>query len=175
MTEMELNENQRSILAILVDEYPSVESPLTGEAIAEELDISAGTVRNEMQSLTARNLVEGIPGAGGGYKPTAPAYEVMDREGIDDPETVTLAREFERVDTTVDEIDLVEVYDPDRCRARLHFQQSVAGIQVGDAIAVGPTPVSNLLIAGEVEAVDEAANEVTLDIARLETTDRDEN
>lgn len=120
-----------------------------------------------MQSLQAIGLVEGIPGRKGGYKPTPAAYDVLDYQSADDPETVVLARDFTRVDATVDEIDFPNVHDPEQCRAVVNFRQPPRQLEPGDAIAVGPTPVFRLVVAGQVATVDGLTEEVIVDVARL--------
>lgn len=174
MVEVELTESQRELLATLVAAHRESESTVTASTLGESVGRNPATIRNQIQSLKALGLVEGIPGPRGGYKPTTDAYEVLDSEGIDDPESVTLARDYDRVDITVEGIDLTGVNDPEACVARLQFSESVAGIGAGDPIAVGPTPVSGLTLAGEVTAVEESSNTVTVDVARLEAPLREE-
>ncbi|MFC6987952.1 TrmB family transcriptional regulator [Haloplanus sp. GCM10025708] len=165
---MELTDRQQEILAELVDGYRSTEEPMTGEDVAEAVGRTTGSVRGQMQSLTALNLVEGIPGPGGGYKPTVNAYEALDEQSLDDAESLVLAREYERRDVVVDEIDFVDVNHPEECRARLTLDQPVTQFEVGDAVVVGPTPRTRLVVAGQVESFDEGTNELRLDVAKLE-------
>lgn len=174
MVQIDLTSRQRSILTELVNEYQETESPVTAKQLAEALDRDAGTLRNQMQSLTSLGLAEGIPGPKGGYEPTATAYDVLDRDQLEDPETVTLARDFDRVDATVDEIEFTNVHHPETCRARVRFQQSLRDLSEGDEVAIGPTPVSDLVLAGIVVAVDESVNKVILDVAQLEAPLRDD-
>lgn len=166
MNQMELTASMREVLAALVEEYRRTEETVTADTIASAVGLGAGSVRNRMQGLKALNLVEGIPGPNGGYLPTAEAYRALDREDADEAEPVTLAREFERVTATVEAIDFVDVHDPEHCRARLTVAESDREFDVGDAIAIGPTPGSGLLLAGVVESVDDG---VLVDVAQLET------
>ncbi|MFB6159847.1 MAG: HTH domain-containing protein [Haloferacaceae archaeon] len=174
MEQVDLTDSQRRLLATLVDEYGSAEAPVKGAVLAEALDRSPATIRSQVQSLTALGLVEGIQGPKGGYKPTAAGYDVLDRQGLDDPESVTLAREFDRADATVDEIDLPDLNHPDRCTARVHFQEVDRQFEPGDPVAVGPTPVAGLLLAGRVTEVNEAGDEVVLEVAELTVSARAE-
>lgn len=168
MSQIELNGVQRQLLAVLVEEYQSSESPVKGEVIGDAVGRSAGSIRNQFQSLKALGLVEGIPGPKGGYKPTADAYNVLDYQDLDDPERLIVAHDYERVTATVDRIDLTDVRDPEGCRARVHFEGSVEGLAVGDPIVVGPTPISELVLVGEIEAADEATTDVVLDVGAME-------
>ena len=168
MSQIELNGIQRRILAVLVEEYQSSESPVKGEIVADAVGRSAGSIRNRFQSLKALGLVEGIPGPKGGYKPTANAYNVLDYQDLEDPERLVVAHDYERVTATVERIDLLTVREPEQCRTRVHFRESIEGFGVGDPIVIGPTPISELVLVGEIEGIDEAANEVVLDVDSME-------
>jgi predicted transcriptional regulator len=168
MTQIELTSSQRRVLTALVNAHQDTDSPITGEEVADIVDRNPGTIRNQMQSLTSLGLVEGIPGPKGGYKPTADAFDAIGRTKMDDPESVTLAREYDRVDVTVEQIDFQTVLHPDQCRAQIHLQASVQPFSEGQAVAVGPTPKSKLVVAGTVEAVDETSGSIILDVAKVE-------
>lgn len=168
MAKIELTSSQRAAMTALVNEYDATGDPVKGEVIAAAVDRTPGTVRNQMQHLKDLALVEGRTGPKGGYEPTPLAYDVLGREDIENPAQLTLARNNERVDVTVDAIRLASVHHPEECRAHLHLQESVTAFEIGDAVAVGPTPRSRLLLAGVVEAIDTSDNEVVVDIAQLE-------
>ena len=168
MTSIELTSSQRAAMTALVNEYDDSGGPVKGEVIAAALDRNPGTVRNQMQHLKDLSLVEGLTGPRGGYKPTPLAYDALGRRNVENPEQLILARNNERVDVTVDDIRLTNVQHPEECRARLRFQESFTEFSVGDAVVVGPTPLSKLVVAGVVEAVDNTNNEILLDIARIE-------
>lgn len=174
MVEVELTPSQRELLATLVGAYRDAEAPVPASVVGDAVGANAATVRNRLQRLKALGLAEGIPGPRGGYKPTTRAYEVLDAGSIDEPESVTLARDYERVDATVEGIDLTGVSDPDACEADLHFSEAGTGLAVGDPVAVGPTPVAALTVAGTVTAVSEDGHTVTIDVAHLEAPLREE-
>src|SRR6056297_1181826 len=83
MSSIELTSSQKTVLRALVDRYTQEETAVKGEAIAEEVDRNPGTIRNQMQSLKALQLVEGVPGPKGGYKPTVDAYEALEIQQLD--------------------------------------------------------------------------------------------
>lgn len=166
--EIDLTSVQRQILAALVNSHQQSESPVKGRDLAAAVDLHEGTVRKQMGNLTALNLAESIRGPKGGYRPTSDAYDVLDRENIEEPEELTLSREFERIAVTVDEICLFNVHHPEKCKARVHFQESIGDYSAGDAIAVGPTPVTRLVLAGQIEAVDDSTNEVIVGHVKLD-------
>jgi predicted transcriptional regulator len=169
MSSIELTPSQRTILTALVNLYRAEEDAVKGEDIAAEVDRNPGTIRNQMQSLKALQLVEGVPGPKGGYKPTATAYEALDVDQIDQPAEVPLLLNGERVDgANVQEISLTSVHHPDLCRAEVHVRGSVKQFHEGDSVVVGPTPLSKLVVEGTVDGKDETGNIVILRIDGME-------
>ncbi len=165
MSSIELTSSQKTILTALINLYREEEDAVKGEAIAEEVDRNPGTIRNQMQSLKALQLVEGVPGPKGGYKPTANAYEALDVQRMDEPAFVPLEHEGEPVESVnVEGIDLSSVHHPELCRAEVHIQGSVRDFHEGDSVTVGPTPLSKLLIEGTVDGKDDTANILILRI-----------
>ncbi|OYR69253.1 TrmB family transcriptional regulator, partial [Halorubrum sp. E3] len=124
---------------------------------------------NQMQSLKALQLVEGVPGPKGGYKPTANAYEALDVEQMEEPASVPLFHDGEAVeDANVEEIDLSSVHHPELCRAEIHLQGSIRSFSEGDEVIVGPTPLSKLVINGVLEGKDDTNNILILRIKSME-------
>jgi len=165
MSSIELTSSQRTILSALVNLYREHESAVKGEEIAAEVDRNPGTIRNQMQSLKALQLVEGVPGPKGGYKPTANAFEALDLERMDEPAETPLFHDGERVEgANVVEIDLTSVHHPELCRAEIHVQGSVRAFGEGESVRVGPTPLSKLVIEGTVDATDDTAGILILRI-----------
>ncbi len=169
MSSIELTPSQQTILSALVNLYRDSDSAVKGEAVAEAVDRNPGTIRNQMQSLKALQLVEGVPGPKGGYKPTAAAYDALDLQKMDQPAEVPLSRNGEAVaDLLVEEIDLTSVHHPEQCRAEIRVQGSVRAFEEGDDVAVGPTPLSKLVVHGAVEAIDATNDVIVLRIDRME-------
>ena len=81
---MDLTTVQRDILTALINIHRVEGRAVKGEEIAELIDRNPGTIRNQMQSLKALNLVEGVPGPKGGYKATGAAYEALNIETTGD-------------------------------------------------------------------------------------------
>ena len=169
MSSIELTSSQKTILTALINLYRESESAVKGEEIAEEVNRNPGTIRNQMQSLKALQLVEGVPGPKGGYKPTANAYEALDVDQMDEPASVPLFHNDEEVEgVNVDEIDLSSVHHPELCRAEIHVQGSVRDFHEGDEVQVGPTPLSKLVIRGIVDGKDDTNNILILRIEGME-------
>ena len=172
MSSIELTSSQKSILTALINLYGEREDAVKGEAIADEVDRNPGTIRNQMQSLKALQLVEGVPGPKGGYKPTSNAYEALDIQRMDEPADVPIAHQGEEIEgANVDGIDLSSVHHPELCRAEVHVQGSVRDFHEGDSVTVGPTPLSKLVIDGTVDGKDDTANTLILQIDDMRAPD----
>jgi len=169
MSSIELTPSQKKILEALVNLHRETESAVKGEDIAEEVDRNPGTIRNQMQSLKALQLVEGVPGPKGGYKPTANAYEALEIQEMEQAADVPFAHDGEPVEgANVQEIDLTSVHHPELCRAEIRLQGNISDYHEGDTITVGPTPLSKLLIEGALEGKDDTNNILILTIDRME-------
>ena len=169
MSSIELTTSQRRILRSLTDLYRQSEEAVKGEDIANEVDRNPGTIRNQMQSLKALQLVEGVPGPKGGYKPTANAYEALDVDQMDEAAAVPLFHDGERVDqANVEEIDLSSVHHPELCRAEIYLQGSIRDFHEGDKVRVGPTPLSKLVVEGTVDGKDDTNNVLILQIDNMQ-------
>jgi len=169
MSSIELTPSQKTILTALVNLYSEREEAVKGEDIAEEVNRNPGTIRNQMQSLKALQLVEGVPGPKGGYKPTANAYEALDVQTLDHAAEVPLTHNGEQVaDVNVVEIGLTSVHHPDLCRAEIYVRGSVRDFHEGDTITVGPTPLSKLVVSGTIEGRDDTDNILILKIDRMD-------
>jgi predicted transcriptional regulator len=168
MSSIELTPSQKTILQELINLFRESESAVKGEDIAEQVDRNPGTIRNQMQSLKALQLVEGVPGPKGGYKPTANAYDALQIQEMDQPADVPLRHDGEAVGSAnVQEIDLTSVHHPELCRAEIKLQGSIADFDEGDDISVGPTPLSRLLIEGTLEGKDDTSNSLILTIDEM--------
>ena len=166
----QLGPEQKRLLGALVELVGGETRLVGGTEIADAVDRNPGTIRNRMQSLSALRLVEGVPGPGGGYKPTAAAYRALDSERLDDPADVPVERDGRAGDgLTVEAIDLETVHSPTECRATATLTGLADQFSPGDRITIGPTPTVDLRVSGTVEAVDPAASTVTLDVRRMRT------
>ncbi|MFC7199810.1 Rrf2 family transcriptional regulator [Halospeciosus flavus] len=165
MSSIELTPSQKTILTALVNLYTQREEAVKGEDIADEVNRNPGTIRNQMQSLKALQLVEGVPGPKGGYKPTSNAYKALDVQQLESAAEVPIEHEGEPdEEANVQEIDLSSVHHPDLCRAEIHLRGSVRDYHEGDSVKVGPTPLSKLVIEGTVDGKDDTANILILKI-----------
>ncbi|WP_332899185.1 MULTISPECIES: Rrf2 family transcriptional regulator [unclassified Haladaptatus] len=165
MSSIELTPSQKRILSALINLHRQTEDAVKGEDIAAEVDRNPGTIRNQMQSLKALQLVEGVPGPKGGYKPTANAYEALEIQDMDQPAEVPLFHNGESVDgANVTQINLSSVHHPELCRAEISLRGSIREFHEGDEVIVGPTPLSKLVIEGVVDGKDDTDNVLILTI-----------
>lgn len=169
MSTIELTSSQKTILTALVNLHRETEDAVKGEDIANEVDRNPGTIRNQMQSLKALQLVEGVPGPKGGYKPTANAFEALDVQKMDSAAEVPLFHNGDPVENAnVEEVDLTSVHHPELCRAEIHLRGSVRDFHDGDSVRVGPTPLSKLVIEGTLDGKDDTSNILILKLDSME-------
>ncbi|MFC7154602.1 HTH domain-containing protein [Halomarina halobia] len=175
MSSIELTSSQREILQELINLYGVSERAVKGEDIAAKVDRNPGTIRNQMQSLKALQLVEGVPGPKGGYKPTATAYEALELEQLDEPADVPFYHNGERVSgANVQEIDLTSVHHPELCRAEIRLHGSIKDFHEGDTVVVGPTPRSKLRIEGVLDGKDDTNNVLIVSTTGMEAPSGEE-
>lgn len=158
---------QKEILQTLINLYQSSDGKsIKGEDIAEVMNRNPGTIRNQMQSLRSLSLVKGVPGPRGGYKPTIEAYHSLNISISDKEKKVPIYRNNERLkDISVAKIEFTSVPQPDECEAAIKVLGSIKDLNLGDTIRIGPTPVNNLGIMGEIVGRDDMDN-----ILLVETT-----
>ena len=174
MSSIELTASQKTILTALVNLHRETEDAVKGEDIAEQVDRNPGTIRNQMQSLKALQLVEGVPGPKGGYKPTANAFDALGVHDMEQEAEVPLYLDDELVeDANVEEIGLTSVHHPELCRAEIHVRGSVREFHEGDEVRVGPTPLSKLVVEGSVDGKDDTSNILILKIESMEAPTED--
>ena len=165
---MELTPSQKTVLTALINLYRQTRDTVRGEDIAEQIDRKPGTVRNQMQGLKSLQLVEGVPGPKGGYKPTSGAYEILNVDRIDNSADVSLTHNDEVVeDVNIEAIHLSNVLHPSLCRVKINIQGSIRGFQAGDEIRIGPTPVTRLQITGRIDAKDETNSTLFLFVEEM--------
>ena len=153
---MDLSLIQKDILITLITLYHRQSRSIKGEEIADMIQRNPGTVRNQMQSLKAIGLVDGVPGPKGGYIPTELAYRELNLNVTGGDYDVRISRDGKEVKgASVQEIDFTTLCHPDVCHAVIKLVGSAKLFEIGDQITIGPTPVNKLLIRGEVYGKDE--------------------
>jgi predicted transcriptional regulator len=165
---MELTPIQKEILTALINLYRTRKHAIKGEDIAEVIQRNPGTVRNQMQSLKALGLVEGVPGPKGGYKATGSTYRALSLSDMDKEMNVPLKRNDEIVENaTVAEISFTTVRHPDLCNATVHVIGDIRKFDVGDSLMIGPTPVNHMVIRGSVIGRDDTQNTILFVIQEM--------
>ena len=160
---MELSLIQKDILITLITLYHQQSHSIKGEEIADIILRNPGTVRNQMQSLKAIGLVDGVPGPKGGYIPTQLAYKELNLSVSEGDYDVPISRNGEKIKGAhVQEIDFTTLCHPDICHAVIKLVGSVKIFDIGDNITIGPTPVNKLLIGGEVFGKDESTQSLLI-------------
>lgn len=165
---MELSPIQREILAALINTVRQKNAAVRGREIAQIIDRNPGTVRNQMQTLKVLQLVEGVPGPKGGYKPTEKAYEVIGIGGMGEEEVVRIHRDGVEIEgATVSQIIFTTIRHPYLCYASIKVIGNIRSINTGDKITIGPTPVNKLMIRGEVYGRNDVDNVILCSISEM--------
>ncbi len=165
---MELTPIQKEILTALINLYRTRKQAIKGEDIAQIIERNPGTVRNQMQSLKALGLVEGVPGPKGGYKATGATYRALSLSDMDKEMNVPLRRNDELIENaTASEISFTTVRHPDLCNATVHVIGDIRKFDVGDTIVIGPTPVNKLVMRGSVIGRDDTQNSILFVIQEM--------
>lgn len=165
---MDLSLIQKDILITLITLYHQQSHSIKGEEIADMIQRNPGTVRNQMQSLKAVGLVDGVPGPKGGYIPTALAYNELSLNVAGGDYDVKISRNGETVrGANVQEVDFTTLCHPDVCHAVIKLVGSAKLFEIGDQITIGPTPVNKLMIRGEVFGKDEAKQALLISTSEM--------
>jgi len=165
---MELTSVQREILIALISLFRKKERSIRGGEIAEVIGRNPGTIRNQMQSLRALQLVDGVPGPKGGYMATSAAYKELDIDTMEHEAQVFIAKNGVEVqNVSVAEIDFTTVAHPDMCSAAIKMIGDTRQFNSGDVLQVGPTPVNKLTIRGEVCGRNDAENTVVMMVSEI--------
>ncbi len=157
---------QKEILQNLINLYQTSNgNSVKGEDIAEVMNRNPGTIRNQMQALRSLGLVKGVPGPQGGYKPTIEAYQTLKIQFTDESYKIPLYRGEEYLEgLSVSKIEFTSIPHPAECEAAIKILGSIKNLEIGDILKIGPTPVNNLGIMGEVVGRDDMDNLILLDI-----------
>ncbi len=165
---MELTSVQKEILSALISLYREKQRSVRGEEIAQVVGRNPGTIRNQMQSLKALHLVDGVPGPKGGYKATSRAYSELELDTLAEEAHVLLVRNgVEVTNALVEEIDFTTVAHPDVCSAVIKITGNVRDFDIGDTLKLGPTPVNKLTLKGTVCGRDDAENKVIVTVSEM--------
>ena len=167
---IELTPVQRNVLSVLINLHGQERQAVKGEEIAELMDRNPGTIRNQMQSLKALNLVESVTGPKGGYKPMATAYEVLrlDKKEDGDEVAVPVIRNGVLVKgATASEIIFNNIMHSNHCGAVIRIIGNIRDFDIGDEVEVGPTPVNKLYIRGKVIGLDNTTSGLILNVTGI--------
>ena len=168
---LELTPVQRDTLTALVNLHRQEGQAIKGEEIAELVGRHPGTIRNQMHSLRALNLVEGFIGPKGGYKATAAAYDALslDNNGDGDEVIVPVVRDGVIVEgVSATEIVFNKImHSAQPCSGLIRIIGNIRNFDIGDDVEVGPTPLNKLYIRGKVVGLDYTTSRIVLDITEM--------
>ncbi len=153
----------KEILGGLITIHEKKKGSIKGEEIAALLNKTAGTIRNQMQTLRALGYVDGIPGPKGGYIPTLKAYEALRFEQSEYFIEVPIYQNNEKVDgMIVEQIIFSNVSDPKACRCTIRILGDTSKIHEHAMLKVGPTPINKIIVVGVVIGRNDADKEILL-------------
>ncbi len=165
---MELTQIQREILTALINLQRRKGRAIKGEEIASIIDRNPGTIRNQMQSLKALHLVEGVPGPKGGYRAIAAAYDAINLDADNEVVDVPVMRNGSPVEgATANEITFYTVMRPNQCSGIVQIIGNIREFDIDDEIEIGPTPVNKTSIKGVVTGRDDTTNRLIFDIKEM--------
>ena len=165
---MKLTPVQRDVLTALVNLRRGEGRAVKGEEIAELIDRNPGTIRNQMQSLKALNLVEGVPGPKGGYRATGSAYEALSLDATGDVVDVPVVKNGVTVEgASATEIVFNKVMKSHDCGGVVRIIGNVRDFNVGDEIEIGPTPVNKLYIRGKILGRDDTMSRLIFSVSTM--------
>jgi transcriptional regulator len=165
---MDLTPVQRDILTALINIHRGEGRAVKGEEIAELIDRNPGTIRNQMQSLKALNLVEGVPGPKGGYRATGSAYEALSLDATGDVVDVPVVKNGVIVEgASATEIVFNKVMKSHDCGGVVRIIGNVRDFNVGDEIEIGPTPVNKLYIRGKIVGRDDTMSRLIFSVSTM--------
>ena len=160
---------QKEILQTLINLYQSSDGKsIKGEDIAEVMSRNPGTIRNQMQSLRSLGLVKGVPGPRGGYKPTIEAYHSLNISISDGETKIPIYCNDKKLEgISVAKIEFTSVPQPDECEAAIKVLGNIKELNLGDMLRIGPTPVNNLGVMGEIVGRDDLDNILLVDTTTI--------
>ncbi len=168
---IDLTPVQRDTLTTLIKLNRQESRAVKGKEIGELMDRNPETIRIQMRSLKALNLVESVTGPKGGYTASSRAYDVlsMDNNGDGDEVRVCIVRNGIVVEgASATEIVFNNfMHSTGQSCVSIRIIGNIKDFRVGDDVEVGPTPVNKLYIRGKVVVLDNTTGRITLDITEM--------
>ena len=165
---MDLALVQRDILTTLINLHGQNRQAIKSEEIAELIDRNPGTIRNQMQSLKALNLVGAVYGRNGGYRATGEAYEALNLDNGGDEVALPVIRNGVLVKgATASEIIFDNIMHSNHYGAVIRIIGNIRDFDIGDEVEIGPTPANNLCIRGNVLGQDFTMSRLILEVTRM--------
>ncbi|RLI71438.1 hypothetical protein DRP05_04125 [Archaeoglobales archaeon] len=165
---LELTQLQKDILHALITLHKKKGGLIKGKEIAGFINRNPGVVRDQMRVLKVSGIVRAIRGPKGGYTPTTKAYRLLyttkPNESVRVP---VIVNEQIMEDLTIEDINLPSITHLGVCQARMRIAGDIKKISTGDRVVIGPTPVSELIIYGEVTGREDTRNVLIIDIKNI--------
>lgn len=156
---------QKETLSTLINLYQSSGGrPVKGEDIADAINKNSGSIRNQMVYLKQLGLVKSTAGPFGGYKPTIEAYHTLNISVSDNDYSVPVYKNGKKIkDMSVARIKFTGLSQDSGCEVSIKIIGNIKFLNMGDEIAIGPTPVNNLCVRGIIVGRDDSDNLLLVD------------
>ena len=167
---IELTPVQRDTLTTLVKLHRQESRAVKGKEIGVLMNRNPETIRIQMRSLKALNLVESVTGPKGGYTASAIAYDALSMDnGNGDEVRVCVVRNGIIVEgASATEIVFNNfMHSARQSCVSIRIIGNIKDFRVGDEVEVGPTPVSKLFIRGKAVVLDNTTSRIVLDIIEM--------
>ncbi len=162
---MELTTVQKEILQELIAIYEEKNDAVKGTEIAKRINRNPGTIRNQMQSLRALNLVDGVPGPKGGYVPTGQAYRSIGLLSEKNEILIPIIKNGEVVKGVyVEKIIFDTVAHEKSCSSMIHIKGNTKLFNAGDKVKIGPTYHNKITVMGTIAGRDDINHILLIDV-----------
>lgn len=157
---MKLTNVQKEIVQTLINISQSKKgNAVKGEEIAQAMHRNPGTIRNQMQALRSKELVKGVSGPHGGYKPTIEAYKLFNIALNSKQFSIPLFKEDEFIeDAKFKSLTLSNMTQNKEILASINIIGNIKIFESGDSIRLGPSETNQLTISGTVVSREDTEN-----------------
>jgi len=162
-----ISSTQREILETLIEIYQDSKGPIKAEEIADTLNRTSGTIRNQMSTLRVLGFVDAILGPKGGYIPGNKAYELLGIE-LTEASKVNIYRGGRKVKgVNVHRILFKDVDHAEKSQLIVSVLGDTKRIAEKDTILIGPTHLNHILLRGTVVGRDDIKRELLIDLESM--------
>ena len=158
---------QREVLEALVDLYDKNKRMVRSKELAKYLGRDESGIKSVISALKALGFVESKSGPEGGYIPTTKGREYLKKPTLMNYEVIQLKVNGLPSKISVVEIEFLDLTNIIETKAILRIIGNLHGIQKGDKVKFGPTPLTRLIIEGTVIDKDPLRRELLIKVTTM--------